>query len=81
MLDFGKTRANFGFIIIAIIGSASPMLIKKKILNPNGMDLNNAMAKALPKNGAVQGVAIMVVNIPLKIILLLFFDANFGSEI
>ena len=53
----------------------------KKMRIPIPMDLNNAMASALPKNGAVQGVAMIVVRMPLANMLLRFLDTNFGKGI
>ena len=63
------------------MGKAKPMLMQRKISSPIMGELKSATDRALPRNGAVQGVAMRVVNMPFKTMLLLFLVANFGSGI
>ena len=74
----GRYWAVLGCIIMSIMGRANPAAMRVNVARLIQGDWKRAMAKALPKNGAVQGVAIIVVRMPLKNALWVFLARNRG---
>ena len=70
--DVGSHWRLLGRTIIMVMGVARPRPIHVKIAVPMARDWKRAMDRAAPKNGAVQGVAIMVVNTPYQNMLSIF---------